>query len=470
MDTYNKIAKAISQKGYVTKGEIVIRQLGPIESFKKDQIVRYVPRNVTPYERIGLSLIEQGLVEEALDYLYVCYCCYPKDPKYVTYALYHDAFKRQFDDIPTYFDVLLNVKDKKASKINNFYLFLMSFLCELPENLREKAKTLRLSDCSQTEDKLTNCMFSQNYVLADLISKREDNGCNDVQRKLEYFLIQSVILRQRAIKKELYSHVMNDRFLKAAKLLFKEEKKHVLNPYQEKMLILLKDMASIINLGQSQPMLAAENETLTEFLKAHNYNRALKSIRRSRISHISVENDVFEHLLSTLIDQKNRIIYHELYDVYSEVLDEKDPIDIIIHFLKNESNQNSIDHYLEKIFDEQTLTEYRYVIDSSILVCRQMGDLSFQLLIDNITSILEGYRMLDINSCLNRLESLIEDGHNEAAKTYIALLESASSRGHLDIDRDALKETLSPYSKKLLEAKRSPKGQALTIAPTKKED
>ena len=223
--------------------------------------------------------------------------CLEIDPENgsVNIRLFLDAIiSGEYEKAFTYFDVLDKTDNEFYKKDQNMWLFLLSFLVDVPDKYKDRVKNMQLVDLLSKEgdfrykdrllqNKIRNAIFKQNFKEAkDLITNGIKGSDKKINVVITEFLLNAVI-RQNIIEHEnIYDLIVKGDYEEVERLLSGALDLHGLNLADEQFLIVIRDLISIIDMGVVPEIDdASVVNSFSDAIRAHNYSKVFEFYRNS---------------------------------------------------------------------------------------------------------------------------------------------------------------------------------------------
>lgn len=192
------------------------------------------------------------------------------------------------------FSIMDKTDNPRYKKDQNLWLFLLSFICEVPDEYLIRVKDMKLDDLLTLKDdnrypdrllqnKIRNSIFRQNFKEASNLSKSmlraEDKGISSV---ITEKLLGKAIMVYCRDHDYLYDLIIKGKYEEVERLLTSVKEARGLNLVDEQFLVVIKDMLYILNEKQI-PLVSEDKQilTFTDALMAHDYEKLLEIYRLS---------------------------------------------------------------------------------------------------------------------------------------------------------------------------------------------
>lgn len=176
---------------------------------------------VTELYRTGKEFLRAKKYDEAIKYFLECYKLKPTHGGTCYQLFFKNIHKKQYEEALQYCIALYHSETvtPRDIKDNNFFLFLLSMLMELPQEYKEYLKTLKFNDMSVDEEdyrflnpkdqnQIRKLAFEGRFGAAYYLLK---NNADEEERELNVVEVMIKLLLSRVISEQ---EVMNEEILK----------------------------------------------------------------------------------------------------------------------------------------------------------------------------------------------------------------------------------------------------------------
>ena len=187
------------------------------------------------------------------------------------------------------FEVMDKTDNAKYKKDQNLWLFLLSFICELPSEYMGRLKDMKLDDILTLKDdnrypdrllqnKIRNAIWRQSFKEASNLSKTMQKPTD---KKIGSIITEKLLGKAIFVycrdHDYLYDLIMKGKYEEVLELLTTVKEKRGLNLVDEQFLVVVSDMLYILN-EKKIPLVDEDKQilTFTDALMAHDYEKLLE--------------------------------------------------------------------------------------------------------------------------------------------------------------------------------------------------
>ena len=282
--------------------------------------------------------------------------CYELDPNHEPtnfYLFYYSISAGNYDKAFKYFEVMNNTDNPNYINDNNFYLYMLSFITDIPDKYSEKIKKMRIKDITvDLFDNRYGSIDSTNKIRIAMYEKKHIYAANlfseviQVENVIIHNKLLETLLNKVSEKRELYeNNILNYINLKQydeiIKLLLDIEQKQNLSEVEMWILKLAEQINEIKTTLQVPEKLEITHKSFNDVIENKDYYLALKLS--------------YEYNQKYNIDNESNNIYRLLYDLCSLI----EQINVanakfshVVSYLNNENYKQAIATirlYLEQI-------------------------------------------------------------------------------------------------------------------------
>lgn len=218
--------------------------------------------------------------------------CYELDPNHLgaCFQLFLRAVQsKNYEEAFTYFDYFYDSDNAYYNNDNNFYLYLLSMITEIPEKHREYAKYLNLEDVRvDPNDKRYKDHYSQNKVRIYALNQKfisaskqlneliKQQGRLSVQDIITRTLLSQAIEVQKNLKQNIINLTKEKKYEEVIACLEKVQEKHCLTAADECILLLAREISKLEETAIIPKKEIASTNKLFEAINGKNFVLALK--------------------------------------------------------------------------------------------------------------------------------------------------------------------------------------------------
>ena len=215
------------------------------------------------------------------------YCTHDKNQNLTPFYEKFDKAIQENNEIEAinYFKIIYKSLSKEKKSDGNYYLLLLSYLYDLPDEYKTKLKELKLEDVQLKEDNESAIvenqsrknMFYKSYYDSKVgFEKRVSiDGKLSLEDKIEKDLIHAIVEKYRKHKKVIIDLIEEGKYKKLLQFLGKEEAKNFLNLKEE---YLMKTVIDYIAIEEARmvPKVKVKSFSTFEAIKNKDYRMALQ--------------------------------------------------------------------------------------------------------------------------------------------------------------------------------------------------
>lgn len=243
----------------------------------------------------------------------------PKNGSVHTRMFLNLVVTADFEEAFESFKVMDETGNEFYKKDQNMWLYLLSFVMELPEEYQERVRKMTLSDILTLpndnrysdrllQNKIRNAIFRQNFREALELSKSlvadKDKKINVV---ITEKLLSKVIYQNVLYHDQLYNYIVNGSYEEARTLLLREKEIHGINPADEQFLIVIEDLIGILRDNKIPEVdRTKEIKCFNDAVKAHDYEKLIEIYRCSANRKFSKSSKFMGILLERINGELNK--------------------------------------------------------------------------------------------------------------------------------------------------------------------
>lgn len=357
--------------------------------------------------------------------------------------------KNNFDQAIESIRVLSNGDNSAYTKDANLWLFLLSFITELPDDLKEKVSGLKLEDVLTREDDLRyEDKLSQNKIRSNIMNYKfsqandELNELN-IKKKPIYILITEKLLGMVKYYDMRNQHNIGDllvegKYEEVRDLLIRDRDLHGLSNSNKEILMILEDLISVIN---DKKIPEVENMPDSEYLfveiQKHNYERALQLYRDFPVKNVSRSVKSVGLLLERINEEINKLKKDDSRslsvgsDIFVGITNALQSGDVDKAFLL-------LDQYLESINKKQ----YKNYIANLIKLDVLNGDKGFVESMHELSCVGRDKELFDVALYIQDFYFNLINKNFMKAAVYLNLISMSKSLGGVEVEVSQMRRTL----------------------------
>lgn len=454
-----KLYEAMMKVEFITTKEI--KELGftqhDIAKLVEDGTLIRVQRgfynfgNVDSLFMYGKSLVDSKKREEGIEVFKRCYTLDKENVNVAMQLMLSSIKSKEYDEILKYYDVLYN--SDNTNKRYLYYLYLISYMVELPEHYKVIVKNLKPQDLMVEEidpyTKLLNNTIGLvfNGKLPYAYSRRagwhsdKPQGVGDYT---EITILKEAVACNVVNKKKLEACIMEERYDEAVELLGQEAEVRELPVYNKYVNFLLNDLVRMINFKEVHEVITAKFQVTSLFSAIDNYDYELAlrlSEEYNKANNLDNSKSLIYVLLERIIklkkeilniedeevvvDKDEQVVMSEIIDVEEETVDNSITYSQVVgYILSNDESSyaTALGTYLRELG-----VPYYYSLITNLIEISKIKGLGINKVLTILTQIAnDSYEFNEAEYIDLFYESVIRREF-EVAKLYLIILEAVSS-------------------------------------------
>ena len=378
----------------------------------------------------GRLLIELRRREDAM----LCFeKCFSLDDTNIAAAhqLFINSIKiNDYDSAIKYFDVLY--KSDMNSKRYLFYLYLLSFIVDLPERYKEIVSAITYDDLKYDENDEKNKY--QNYIISLVMNGKlpyafsKKNNIVYFEDYADRVMLKEATASYAKYKASLEALIKDAKYVDAISLLKNEGSVRNLSIYNSYLMYLMEDILKIQETGQVRDIVVTEH-TVNMFnaINNNNYELALElCIEHNKKINLKDEDSMMFILLNRIVELKKQYVVEEVSKV-EELTDdgvnvEKELIpfsDVVSSLINNDINFNNV---LYDYLDGMNLLSY-YDFILKLIELANIDNKGYTDVLIVMTQIVNGSYSFDENYYIKLFYESIGINEVNKATIYLDILE-----------------------------------------------
>lgn len=395
-------------------------------------------------------------------------------------------YSRDYDKVFEHFQVLDNKDKENYKKDLNLWLYLLSFITDVPEEYLSRVKNMQVSDVLTLStdvryaDKINQNLF-RNSVIGNRLGEAEAVFSNSVEAKEKnkkiYTLITEKLLKDAIVcnsKKHdlIYTLIIKGYYHDAKSILEKESELHGLAGTDQFMLTIINDMIGLIEDGEIPCIEERKDKELGTYIddviRRHDYRRALELYNNYCVG----DNSLNSKYLGIMLERINAEIYKaELvseYDNKEYTLEEMLPLEenvVVLEIKTGENINNSIFvditnsllnqdidkafELIDKYLNDIGKSQYKGYIIDLIKLGLLDKDKAFIDAMSQLSAIGRDKEIFDVSVYIQDFYFSLVNKDFKKAEIYLDILSMSKELGNIDINisdmRVALEEEIKRY-------------------------
>ena len=408
--------------------------------------------NVDSLYLYGKSLIDSKKREEGLEVFKRCYALDSTNVNVALQLMLNNVKNKEYDEILKYYDVLYNSDNTNIRYL--YYLYLISFIIELPEHYKDIVKDLKPQDLMVEEiDPYTRLLNNTiglvfNGKLPYAYSKRagwhsdKPKGVGDYT---EITILKEAVACNVEKKKRIESCIIEENYDEAIELLSQEAEVRELPVYNKYVNFLLNDIVRMINFKEVHDVVSVDYRVGNLFVAIDNYDYELAiklSEEHNKANNMDNSKSLIYVLLDRIIklkkeilnivdeeeivvDKNDQIIMPEVIDIVEETVDK--PVtysQVVGYILSNDeaSYATALASYLRDLG-----VPYYYSLITSLIEINKIKGIGINKILTILTQIANDSYVFNENEYIDLFYESVIRREFEVASLYLIILEAVSS-------------------------------------------
>lgn len=373
----------------------------------------------------------------------------PNNGKVHTRLLLDSLHKNNFEQAVESIRILSNSSNDAYKRDANLWLFMLSFVTELPDDLKKKVSSLKLEDVLTREDDLRyDDKLSQNKIRSNIFNYKFSYASDDlnelnIKKKPIYFLITEKLLSMVKYydmrnQQNISNLLIDGKYEEVRDLLIKDRDLHGLSVTNKEILIILEDLIGVIN---DKKIPEVENMPDSDYLyveiQKHNYERALQLYRDFPVKNVSCGVKSVGLLLERINEEINKLNKEEVRtlsvgsDIFVNITNALQSGDVDKAFLL-------LDQYLESIDKKQ----YKNYIANLIKLDVLNGDKGFVESMHELSCVGREKELFDVALYIQDFYFNLVNKNFMKAAVYLNLISMSKSLGGVEVEVSQMRRTL----------------------------
>ena len=373
----------------------------------------------------------------------------PNNGKVHTRLLLDSLHKNNFEQAVESIRILSNSSNDAYKRDANLWLFMLSFVTELPDYLKKKVSSLKLEDVLTREDDLRyDDKLSQNKIRSNIFNYKFSYASDDlnelnIKKKPIYFLITEKLLSMVKYydmrnQQNISNLLIDGKYEEVRDLLIKDRDLHGLSVTNKEILIILEDLIGVIN---DKKIPEVENMPDSDYLyveiQKHNYERALQLYRDFPVKNVSCGVKSVGLLLERINEEINKLNKEEVRtlsvgsDIFVNITNALQSGDVDKAFLL-------LDQYLESIDKKQ----YKNYIANLIKLDVLNGDKGFVESMHELSCVGREKELFDVALYIQDFYFNLVNKNFMKAAVYLNLISMSKSLGGVEVEVSQMRRTL----------------------------
>ena len=451
--------KELNSYGFNSKD---ISKLIEQEIIKRTERGHYIFLDFNGLYSYGKDLLRKKEEKQAAKYFEIVFNSDPNNVKVAFDLFFNRIYNDNYEEAFKYFEVLSQTKNTYFKSDCNLYLYLLSFITEIPEKYQNDVKNLKIDDVKirandrrysdvAALNKIIVTAFGQKfpYALKLLNNYRNSNSTSSNQSTLLKILLKKVVINEQKIDKVLLEAARNQEYEKIIDILENKEKVRDLGWINSYILKLAKEMIKIIDTQIVPEIQDIKQDNIFEAITAHNYELALSlNIKYYQEMNMNIKNSTLAIILTNICkmikqienekETKNSSAQQEIkVEPKEEVQEEievfqikeeknklitKTPniVDVINHLLS--SNFEKANIFLEEFLKSIAKEKYTFLIKDLIKISLLEKDEAFMKPILTLMDLNNDTFNFDVQEFIQKFYISLSQQRFEEARIYLDII------------------------------------------------
>ena len=371
-----------------------------------------------------------------------------------------------YDEAFNYYETLCFTNSPYNKNDNNFYLYLLSIITEVPDKYKEYVKRLTIDDIKvsihdsryqdasmQNKIRISAMQGKLSYAISLLNQLSNRGDVYSTQLLITKTLLRQAIDVERKNKNTLMELIKSKRYKEIVDFLENKKEKQNLNANDKYILRLTEQIIEIQYTNKVPEQTICMSECINEAIEAHNYDLALSICKSYDYKYnINDEDNMVYLLLVDICDLISKMTLNEeqleIVDTKEEVSKEEMPrkeentslADIIGYLVNNDLDNmfSRLSIYLSSINKEK----YEFLIVSLIKISLIEKDMAFTKPILTLIDISKDTYNFDITKYIQQFYIALAQNKFDEAKIYLSIIEISQDLVDTKISIDDLLQAL----------------------------
>ena len=330
----------------------------------------------------------------------------PDNGKVQTRMFLNAIIEHDFEQALKSFDVMDKTDNIYYKQDQNMWLYLLSFVCELPDKYKERVSemtydNIRVLDADKRyenkslQEKIRSNIMNYSFKVASSLCNAVSMGDKKLAAVITEILLKEAIKESIKTHNDLYALIDEHRYVEAIELLKKEKNIHGLNKSDEQLLLVMSDL-----------LIMKEEKKVPIVKKVYEGNNTYHAIQAK--DYVAAERINSEWLARQETQGRSSKALHKLLgEAKAEILKLEGSS---VNFSEIEtSNKKSVDKVGVQMFADITFCFMQHDVDYAIeLIGKYLSHLNKQELEDYINDLVKLSVLNQDNSFVEPLETLAE--------------------------------------------------------------
>lgn len=341
------------------------------------------------------------------------------------------------------FEVLNKTDNAHYVKDQNLWLYLLSFIIDLPEEYKDSVRDIRINDVLPCEDdkryldkqqqnEIRKAIMSQKFYEArDLISSSNELKERKIYALVTKGLLESALWLTLQHYDKIYELIEEENYSEIEKILKEKRGYHGITVGERQILTIVEDLRRVLERKELPHILDGDTCYFNGAIKNRDYEKALKlyeensKIKINKYTGVLLNKIVVE--MSKLQKEKNKLSADSFNSVTSYLM--KQDVDMAI---------NELDNYLDSI----GASDYRELIVKLIKVSLLDKDKAFAAPMVELSKISKDEYRFDVSVYVQDFYINLLNRDYDKAKIYLDIVAMSKDIGGTFIDTINMKKLL----------------------------
>lgn len=348
--------------------------------------------------------------------------------------LIYNLERKNISKVYEIFKLIDQTDDLEIKKENNIYLYLLSFLTELPEEYIERIrnikdedilitkKDIRYKDISLQNKIRISILRNKFHEAIDIIEKNDVNQFSSKkERDLFLTLITLVNEKETEIRKKIECLAKNKAYEQLVLILEKRNKIRKLNLYEAYIYVITISILRIIKNNKIPKITNQNPNDLKSAIIGYNFQMALIFNKKD----LGIKYEESKYVINLLLVEINKLIDNVIKTAKNKIEEEKRKSKATIKNIKEELLKGNIEislNIIKEYLKEKKQEEYLYLIEKLIKISIVINDNDYKLVIDLLNSLNDSNYKFDIKYFYSECHNAINRNDFVIAELYLDII------------------------------------------------
>ncbi|MBQ2873463.1 MAG: hypothetical protein IJE89_05640 [Bacilli bacterium] len=332
------------------------------------------------------------------------------------------------------FKLLDQTDNLELKKENNLYLYLLSFIDEVPSEYINRVRSIKYEDllinsdsCRYTEISVQNrirmsifrAKFHQTKEMIENTSK--DDFVNGIERELILTLVRMANEKEIILRKRIEYLTKNKKYEELVSYLENRNRIRKLNLYEAYIYAITASIIRIMKTNKIPKVLDQNPDDIKKAIMGYNFQMALIFNRRD----IALKYEDSKYVINLLLVEINKLIDNIIRDAKQKIEAEKSKITTILKKIDEELLKGNIEEATDRIKEYLKYINkenYLYLIENLIKVSILNNDSSYHETISFLNSMNSSNYQFDMKYFYSQFHNSINRNKLDIAEIYLNII------------------------------------------------